>query len=34
MLYKDMKGMVCSPDGNTDYFNIVTEVLEKIDFYS
>ena len=26
--YKNMKAMVCSPDGNTDFFNIVTRVLQ------
>ena len=27
MLYKNTK--VCSPDGDTDYFNIVTDVLKE-----
>ena len=25
MLYINMKAMVCSPDGDTDFFNIFTE---------
>ena len=29
MLYKKMKAVVCSPDGNTKFFNIVTEVLQR-----
>ena len=28
MLYKNTKVKVCSPDGNTDYFDIVTGVLQ------
>ena len=28
MLYKNMKAMVCSPDGDTDFFYIVTGVLQ------
>ena len=28
MCYKNMKAMGCSPDGDTDFFNIVTEVFE------
>ena len=28
MLYKNMKVKVCSPDGNTDYFDIVAGVLQ------
>ena len=28
MLYKNTKAMVCSPDGDTDIFNIITRVLE------
>ena len=28
MLYKNTKVKVCSPDGNTDYFNIVADVLQ------
>ena len=28
MLYKNMKVKVCSPDGDTDYFNIVAGVLQ------
>ena len=28
MLYKNMKIKVCSPDGDTDYFNIVAGVLQ------
>ena len=27
MLYKNMKAMICSPDGDTDFFDIVTGVL-------
>ena len=29
MLYKITKENVCSPDGNTDFFNIVTGVLQR-----
>ena len=28
MLYKNMKTMICSPDGNTDFFNIVVGVYQ------
>ena len=28
MLYKNMKAMVCSPDGKTDFLNIVAEILQ------
>ena len=28
MLYKNMKAMVCSPNANTDFFDIVTGVLQ------
>ena len=28
MLYKNMKVMVCSPNGDTDFFEIVAEVLQ------
>ena len=28
MLYKDTKAMVCSPDGDTDFFDIVAGVLQ------
>ena len=28
MLYKNIKEKVCSPDGDTDYFNIVAGVLQ------
>ena len=28
MLYKNTKAMVCTPDGNTNFFNIVTGVLQ------
>ena len=28
MLYKHMKIKVCSPDGNTDFFDIVAGVLQ------
>ena len=28
MLYKDTKAMVCSPDGDIDFFDIVTRVLQ------
>ena len=28
MLYKNTKVKICSPDGNTDYFNIVSCVLQ------
>ena len=29
MLYKNMKAMVCSPDGGTDFFDIVSRVLQE-----
>ena len=29
MLYKNMKVKVCSPDTDTDYFNIVAGVLQR-----
>ena len=29
MLYKDTKVMVCSPNGDTDFFDIVTGVLQE-----
>ena len=29
MLYKNQKVMVCSPDGNTDFFDIVPGVLQE-----
>ena len=29
LLYKNTKAMVCSPDGNTDFFDIVTGVLQE-----
>ena len=29
MLYKNTKVKVCSPDGDTDYFNIVADVLQE-----
>ena len=29
MLYKNTKAMVHSPNGNTDFFSIVTRVLQK-----
>ena len=29
MLYKNTKVKVCSPDGNTDYFDIVAGVLQR-----
>ena len=28
MLYKNMKAMMCSPDGDIDFFDIVTGVLQ------
>ena len=28
MLFKNMKAIVCSPDGNTKFFNIVAWVLQ------
>ena len=28
MLYKNMEAMVCLPDGDTDFFDIVTRVLQ------
>ena len=28
ILYENMKVMVCSPDGDSNYFNIVTGVLQ------
>ena len=28
MLYKNVKAMVCSPDGDADFFDIVTGVLQ------
>ena len=28
MLYKNAKVKVCSPDGDTDYFDIVADVLQ------
>ena len=28
VLYKNMKVKVCSPDGDTDFFDIVTGVLQ------
>ena len=28
MLCKNIKAMVCSPDGNTDFFDIITGVLQ------
>ena len=30
MLYKDVKTMVCSPNGNTDYFDIVAGVSQRV----
>ena len=29
MLSKNMKVKVCSPDGDTDYFDIVTGVMQR-----
>ena len=29
MVYKNMKAMVHLPDGDTDFFNIVTGVLQR-----
>ena len=29
LFYKNIKGMVRSPDGNIDFFDIVTEVLQR-----
>ena len=29
MIYKNMKTMVCSPDGDTDFFEIIAEVLQE-----
>ena len=29
MLYKNMKAVICSPDGNNDFFGIVIGVLEE-----
>ena len=29
MLYKNRKEMVCLPDGNTEFFDIVTRVLQR-----
>ena len=29
MVYKNMKVKVCSPDGDTDYFNIVAGALQR-----
>ena len=34
MSYKDLEAMVYFLDGDTDFFNIVTRVLEKGTFYS
>ena len=28
MLYKNMKAMICLPDGNTEFFNIITGVWQ------
>ena len=28
MVYKNMKALVCSPDGNTDFFDIAVGVLQ------
>ena len=30
MLYKNIKGIVCSPDAGTDFFNFVTVVYIEI----
>ena len=32
MLYKNMKAMVCSPDGNTNFFDIVAGILRAFIF--
>ena len=32
MLYKNTKAMARSPDGNTDFFNIVARVLQEDTF--
>ena len=29
MCYKNTKAMVCSPDGDINFFNIVAEVLQE-----
>ena len=29
VLYKNMKVKICSPDGDTDFFNIVAGVLQE-----
>ena len=34
MLYKDMKAMVHSPDGGTNFFDFVTVVLQYISIIS